>query len=51
MVDVERGKREGAALARELAEQDAALSGGDYRPVDTTGLGEDEELLENRHED
>ncbi|KAI9710518.1 MAG: Autophagy protein 22 [Bogoriella megaspora] len=49
MVDVERGKREGAALSRELGEGDAATSSGEYRPVNS--IDGDEELLENRHED
>ena len=51
MVDVERGKREGAALARELEGRDAAASGGEYRPVNMDAGDREEEELGNRHED
>ncbi|KAL9072459.1 MAG: hypothetical protein Q9157_005105 [Trypethelium eluteriae] len=51
MVDVERGKREGSALSRELEGRDNAASGGEYRPVNMHAGDDDEEDLENRHED
>ena len=51
MVDVERGKREGAALSRELEGRDSAAAGGEYRPVHTDTGDIEEEELEDRHED
>ncbi|KAI9666648.1 MAG: Autophagy protein 22 [Bathelium mastoideum] len=50
MVDVERGRREGAALSRELEGRDGSPAGGEYRPVNTD-VGDGDEELENRHED
>lgn len=51
MVDVDRGKRDGAALSRELEGRDSSGSGGEYRPVSANPGDIDEEELENRHED
>ncbi|KAL9095527.1 MAG: hypothetical protein Q9165_002398 [Trypethelium subeluteriae] len=48
MVDVERGKREGSALARELEGKENAASGGEYQPVNMHAGDDDEEELENR---
>ena len=46
MVDVERGRREGAALSRELEGRNSVAFGEEYRPVNM-----DAGDLENRHED